>query len=367
VIVGDFLVITGANDIDYIGSTGVILLVTETTIIVSLAAAGENIPDDLTNVSFVVYNHPIFAALDNGDIHNWIGSSPDARFGVSSPYGHGNTAVNFELTAGVESHTGFNLDFDADTYIISTAQHINFNASQFDSDEHLGKALDIVVLNANATAGDFHAIDVSKSDPTDTNLEVEALATHQGVDVVAQYLSEAATLNAGFVYDASLTTYTDRTTEFNSGVSDVQIFVEVNDQILLASANKFDLIDIINSIDASHTILPVSEYIEDDGKRTVNEVTGAGADVDYYWIRITRTRKILPTPPTENIVQVSTIGAKHYWNATGDVFTNSVAIVDGITAPSAIAGQAIVYVDVADGDLKVVFGDGFVATIATDS
>jgi hypothetical protein len=40
---------------------------------------------------------------------------------------------------------------------------------------------------------------------------------------------------------------------------------------------------------------------------------------------------------------------------------------DGVTAPAAIEGKAQIYVDSADGDLKVVFGDGTVKTIVTDT
>lgn len=43
------------------------------------------------------------------------------------------------------------------------------------------------------------------------------------------------------------------------------------------------------------------------------------------------------------------------------------SITDGITAPAAVAGRARIYVDTADGDLKVVFGDGTVKTIVTDT
>jgi hypothetical protein len=43
------------------------------------------------------------------------------------------------------------------------------------------------------------------------------------------------------------------------------------------------------------------------------------------------------------------------------------ALIDGTTAPSTRAGYATIYVDSADGDLKVKFGDGTVKTIATDS
>lgn len=45
----------------------------------------------------------------------------------------------------------------------------------------------------------------------------------------------------------------------------------------------------------------------------------------------------------------------------------ALGIADGITAPSAVVGQAIIYVDTADGDLKVKFGDGTVKTLATDT
>lgn len=41
-------------------------------------------------------------------------------------------------------------------------------------------------------------------------------------------------------------------------------------------------------------------------------------------------------------------------------------IADGITAPATQAGFAQIYVDTADGDLKVKFGDGTVKTIVTD-
>lgn len=44
-----------------------------------------------------------------------------------------------------------------------------------------------------------------------------------------------------------------------------------------------------------------------------------------------------------------------------------IALKDGVTAPSTAAGYAQLYVDTADGDLKVKFGDGITKTIATDT
>jgi hypothetical protein len=43
------------------------------------------------------------------------------------------------------------------------------------------------------------------------------------------------------------------------------------------------------------------------------------------------------------------------------------ALKDGITAPATVAGFTSLYVDSADGDLKVKFGDGTVKTLATDT
>lgn len=48
-------------------------------------------------------------------------------------------------------------------------------------------------------------------------------------------------------------------------------------------------------------------------------------------------------------------------------FSGYVSIGDGITAPGPLAGAARIYVDTADGDLKVVFGDGVVKTIVLDT
>lgn len=44
----------------------------------------------------------------------------------------------------------------------------------------------------------------------------------------------------------------------------------------------------------------------------------------------------------------------------------ALTIADGVTAPTAVEGYAQLYVDAADGDLKIIFGDGTVKTIVAD-
>lgn len=47
--------------------------------------------------------------------------------------------------------------------------------------------------------------------------------------------------------------------------------------------------------------------------------------------------------------------------------TQYLMIADGVSAPANLAGYAAIYVDTADGDLKVRFGDGTIKTIVTDT
>jgi hypothetical protein len=47
--------------------------------------------------------------------------------------------------------------------------------------------------------------------------------------------------------------------------------------------------------------------------------------------------------------------------------TNILQVTDGVTAPATLSGYASIYVDTADGDLKIKFGDGTVKTIVTDT
>jgi len=57
---------------------------------------------------------------------------------------------------------------------------------------------------------------------------------------------------------------------------------------------------------------------------------------------------------------VSILDHQQLWSGSG------MAIKDGVTAPSTVSGFAQIYVDTADGDLKIKFGDGTIKTIVTD-
>lgn len=46
---------------------------------------------------------------------------------------------------------------------------------------------------------------------------------------------------------------------------------------------------------------------------------------------------------------------------------NMVYLADGVDAPSAASGWAIMYVDISDGDLKIIFEDSTIKTITADT
>jgi len=276
-----------------------------------------------------------------------------------------------------------------------SAIEINYDMRDFDHTGAIGTILDVILDNSGATAGDLHALDVALSDPSNTLVEIEAVATHEGVSPIHQYIGDSAILGSGWSNDSGV--FTDRTAEFNGG-GDVELFVANNDYILIAATAKWDEINVLLSVMGSHSIVPVFEYSVDDGswvpftpaddtdgfssngtirfesenlitwgQRTINEVTGEAGAVDYYWVRITRTRALLlPTPPTEDTIKVTTIGHTYMWHHHGELNIKTVAVDDGIAVPDAIAGQAIIYVDIADGDLKIRFGDGVIKTIMVD-
>lgn len=92
---------------------------------------------------------------------------------------------------------------------------------------------------------------------------------------------------------------------------------------------------------------------------TYNQSTGTAANTDLL---VNRTETAVGSG-VQRLMDLQVGGVSKFAVNNVGVFM----IPDGVTAPSALAGYVRFYVDTADGDLKVIFGDGVVKTLATDT
>lgn len=401
VMVNDFLAVTGANDTTYIGATGEIIGVTETTIIVSVAAAGSDIPSDLTDFNFVVYNHPIASILDNGDTHFLVGPSCDASFKIIAAASCNDHAIHYDVTSGADGNAAVEIEHDADTYEGTSTIRIDYDASGFVTADNMSAITDIIIDNTapDAEGGMIHGMDIAVADPTALTIDIVAVATNPGVDVIHQHLGTPAILGAGYLVSGLVTT--DVVVALSHDDVDVELFTADDDYLYIGVKEKFDQINNILSTDSSQNIIPIFEYSLTDATGWVpftpaDDTSGyqnsgtirfasealtnwGAADADeavgvveapplsYHWIRIQRTRNLVVTPPVESTIRVTELGTFFGWDMDGNISSDTLSVTDGITIPPQQSGFAIIYVDTNDGDLKVKFSNGFVATIANDS
>lgn len=110
-------------------------------------------------------------------------------------------------------------------------------------------------------------------------------------------------------------------------------------------------------------IAPISE------NNTQVYIDGVYQQKNTYTVSST-TLTFSTAPPNLSTIEVMVVTALPVGAAdASQVFGsfNQLSVIDGVSAPSTVAGSALIYVDSADGDLKIKFGDGTVKTIATDT
>jgi hypothetical protein len=78
---------------------------------------------------------------------------------------------------------------------------------------------------------------------------------------------------------------------------------------------------------------------------------------------------VIRTETKKVLINTNAGGAPAVTVSTANVvdFGSAISVPDGITAPGTVSGKTYIYVDTADGDLKVKFGDGTVKVLAADT
>lgn len=197
---------------------------------------------------------------------------------------------------------------------------------------------------SNSSGGTVKAFVVDKVGAGSVN--VIGLGVLAGCDVISQNSGLEVSADQGFKYD---TGYTDTTTAFGSGASNVQIFVNDNDYIYVGHASTFDDIRVVLAIAASQNIQALFQYSAGAGAWatfnpsdstngfTVNgnitwqlPLSGWATDTvnaiaNKYWIRIQRTRNSLTTPPTESTIKIIT-STIYSWDKNGAVSIASLTL-----------------------------------------
>ena len=175
------------------------------------------------------------------------------------------------------------------------------------------------------------------------NMDLHALHCESGIDVIDQSSGSLIAIEKAWIW---ATGFTDATAAFNSTGTDLQMFVNDNDYIAFGKATVFNEIDFTLAIVASGAgIDPLFEYsdgvgtfatlvasdstngMRNNGVLSWDQPSGwISADLngsDLYWIKITRQRNTLPTPPTEDIIKYETSN-NYKWSALGDLIINDI-------------------------------------------
>lgn len=262
------------------------------------------------------------------------GDTANATFGLGE--GEQGTIENGEINIIISNDPGSFVcqDFIATDSMLALVDATSLVAGQLQT--YFG----IVANKVGSTGGEHHVIDVTSTNSGSAN--VIALGTGSNVSPIHQHIGDDAALGKAWSVDS--TAWTDRTTAFNTAGTDVQLFNADNDVVYIGSATTFSAIPMIFATASNITINPTFEYwngawtsftpndgtvgMSQSGTIALPDLTGdwatttVNSEVDgpWYYVRITRTRNFVGTPPTESLVQVQDASSSTYsWDDQGEV------------------------------------------------
>lgn len=317
---------------------------------------------DLTDVTFVIVSHPIFASCAAGHVH--VDAKSKGDFHIHS-YDHvGRCLLNVELEAGVDGIGAVCVEVDADDYSSVRAMEVEYNTGDYQPGEH-ASVIKISLDDTEAVSSDATTeIDFI----TLLTLDAEDLEKH-GIHI-GQGFDSALTVSGGVEedpdhgYEVTPDVPVDRvngiapdgTAFLEASASNEIIFDADNDYILIGSDATFEAIDAILTNGANQPILP--EYYYSTGAGTwatliVEETTNgftqsgtitfnapaawalsnltvpAGAAINNaFYVKIVRTRNNLGAPPIEDYFKTYTSSSTTDFTIRGDGTIRPVEMAD---------------------------------------
>ncbi len=254
--------------------------------------------------------------------------------------------MRFEQTPAITDTRAVTVNMDINSQENSHAFVVNVVTTQLQAGESVS-AYDINIDAVNAGGGVVRGFEMSCVDPSGV-LECHAIHADPGVSPVFQLSGSFISVEQGW-QDAS--GFTDTTTAFNSGATDINVFVSNGDVLYWGMAATFTAIEIDLNTNASGAgIKPTFEFSDGIGGWTtftpsdesqgfrqsgvlswvVADLSGWAQDTvngvgSKFWIRETRTAVALTTPPNEETLKVSTT-TEYQWDEDGLVTISGLGV-----------------------------------------
>ena len=286
------------------------------------------------------YSHPGFVSGDGGKHEFNVGNDGEVEI-VSYDYDKvDGTVSEIELDAATHSTTGLFLNTKANGYTNTQSLVSILDVGDITSPSQTGAIVSIINTSGILTAdgseiiSSFVAGVINGSDSIDV-----AYTTQAGFDR-AFIVQGAPEIDPGYGYDVTNSVLTDRVNGvgedgsafLETSTTDITIFDNNNDYILIGRDSTFEIILCSLTTNASLSITPTFEYSTGNGTWStltlladetggftssgriafsapsdwaVGNQAEAPADItSAYYVKITRTRRTLPTDPVENYFKI---------------------------------------------------------------
>ena len=207
--------------------------INKTCIRVSFGSAGGDTIVDADDMSYYIYPHPIFAALDNGFISFEVGESPDVEFEIHIDNGTGFHGVVIEDIAGADQHQGLTINQDIKDYDGIIALNIFTDSSTGTNGTHYDQvALEMRAGGINNSDLHFMSFGVVGEG---SNNDIDVIHVTGDVDHII-HLGSEDTLTHAYVESAN------ETFNFTTNGAGATMFVNNNEYVYIGSTTNFTTI-----------------------------------------------------------------------------------------------------------------------------
>lgn len=225
----------------------------------------------------------------------------------------------------------------------------------------IGVKNDDVLVTNNYIEGQFSSRAISVAEGTDVRVSGNWMRNISGGQYAVQLVSSTGTLQDVWFLNNHIIGQTTNTTSggalyVNNGSSNAVDNIHIVGNEFRDLAGSAADAGVTTSFSIATTGFVITNNYFDTMDYGIRFLSTAPSDVELWGNRF-----VSVGTRYQNLANVTTkVGLE-------SEYAGVLSLTDGVAEPTAIVGRAQIYVDTADGDLKVKFGDGTVAVIAADT